>query len=92
MEVFLEERPRLVANVRNAVEINDSIALGRAAHALKGSVANFAARHALNAAIHLEEVAPGNDPAETNRALAKLEEELDKLSSVLASFELEKAA
>ena len=49
--VFLEDSPRLMAAVRQAVAEGDPGRLERAAHSLKGSVANFGARAASEAAM-----------------------------------------
>ncbi len=54
VRLFCEESPKLVAAVREAVERRDSRALERAAHTLKGSVSNFAARPATETALRLE--------------------------------------
>src|SRR5207248_10364829 len=42
-DLFLEDAPRLLAEIRDAISRKDAKALERAAHALKGSIANFGA-------------------------------------------------
>ena len=49
-EVFLEDQPRLIAALREAVARGNPERLRRAAHALRGAVVNFAARDAIAAA------------------------------------------
>src|SRR5262249_30315009 len=53
-ELFLRESPALVEAVANAVGKGDVSLLKTAAHALKGSVDNFAAPGAFDAALRLE--------------------------------------
>jgi len=50
LELFLAECPVLVSNVRKAIDASDATALRHASHALKGSVANFAAPRPFEAA------------------------------------------
>jgi CheY-like chemotaxis protein len=52
--LFLSDCPHRMAEIRNAIAERDATRLGHAAHALKGSVANFAAHRAVEAAKHLE--------------------------------------
>ena len=46
--LFLEDGPRAVAQIQQAIEQGDARRLESAAHALKGSVANFGARAAVS--------------------------------------------
>src|SRR5258705_8393020 len=41
IELFFEDSPRLVSEIRNAIESGESEKLERAAHSLKGAVAYF---------------------------------------------------
>ena len=52
--LFLDECPQRMAEIREAIARRDAAALEQAAHALKGSVANFGARAAIEAAHRLE--------------------------------------
>jgi two-component system, sensor histidine kinase and response regulator len=52
--IFLEEYPALIEEIRTAVGNQDAEQLERAAHTLKGSVANFGAQAATQAAYRLE--------------------------------------
>jgi CheY-like chemotaxis protein len=54
--LFLDECPRRLAEIRDAIDRKDGPGLQRAAHYLKGSVGNFGARHAAEAAGRLEQV------------------------------------
>src|SRR5690348_1804241 len=53
--LFLEEYPRELDDLRTAIRTGDAHMLERTAHGLKGSVANFGARAAVDAAFLLEQ-------------------------------------
>ena len=57
-EIFLDQCPEALHDVRAAVEANDHEALQHAAHSLKGSVGNFGAQQAFEAAYRLEQNGP----------------------------------
>jgi two-component system sensor histidine kinase/response regulator len=59
VETALDEAPRLLQAVRNAVECGDTDALCRAAHTLGGSIRNFGPTQASHCALELEAI--GND-------------------------------
>ena len=52
--LFLEDAPGLLNRVRDALSKGDAYALERSAHALKGSISNFGAKSAFDAALALE--------------------------------------
>jgi len=54
IETFWDECPRMMADLRNAVDHQSAAALSNAAHALKGAVANFGETSVLQAAAELE--------------------------------------
>jgi HPt (histidine-containing phosphotransfer) domain-containing protein len=72
-ELFLEEYPSMLAELRAASAQADAKAIERTAHGLKGSVANFGARTAVEAALRLEQLGREENLAEVERALASLE-------------------
>ena len=53
-ELFLEDGPDLLMQIREAIDAKDAGALQKAAHTLKGSVANFGAEEAVETAFRLE--------------------------------------
>jgi two-component system, sensor histidine kinase and response regulator len=55
-ELFLTEYPRLMAELRLAYDQGDAKQVERAAHGLKGSVANFGAKRAVDAAYQIEQL------------------------------------
>jgi len=52
--LFIEDYPNLINKIDNAINSKDSLALKKAAHTLKGSVANFSAQKAYEASYELE--------------------------------------
>jgi HPt (histidine-containing phosphotransfer) domain-containing protein len=75
--IFLADCPGMVSNIRKAIDASDATALRHAAHALKGSVANFAAPRPLEAARRLERMGIDGDLESASPALQEQEEALD---------------
>ncbi len=84
--VFLEESPRLLAQVRDALDRRDSRALERAAHSLKGCVGNFHAQAAYHSALRLELLAREGDLGEAETAYAALVNEMQRLMPALTAL------
>ena len=89
--LFLEEYPVLLLEIRQAVAAQDAEALQRAAHSLKGSVSNFGADAAYNAASMLEMMGRTLDLAHVERGLAELDEALQYIHPALLELALESA-
>ncbi len=81
--LFLDNCPRMLSDIRQAVADRDSRALERAAHALKGSVSNLSARAAFEAVLRLEEMSRKGDLTRAEDACAALEQEIERLKSAL---------
>ncbi|MBI3681394.1 MAG: Hpt domain-containing protein [Acidobacteria bacterium] len=79
-QLFLEEFPTQLEAVRAAVHARDSKALERSAHSLKGSVGNFGAAAAHQAALTLEMLGRKGDLSEADIAYLRLEVALDQLA------------
>jgi CheY-like chemotaxis protein len=60
-DIFQEECPRMLTEVREAVEAGDGASLRRAAHTLKGAVGNFGTGAAFKAAARLEGMGSSGD-------------------------------
>ncbi len=84
VQEFLRDCPRLLARIRDAIAAGDGEALARAAHSLRGSVANFAAKPALQAALELERIGDERDLTGAEGAYSILEKELGLLKRALA--------
>ena len=83
IEIFLEEYPALIAEIGSSVERHDAHALERSAHTLKGSIANFGARSATQAALDLELMGRRKDLRLAPAVIATLKSELQALHSAL---------
>jgi PAS domain S-box-containing protein len=88
VSLFLEDSPKQVAQIQEAILRGDSEALARAAHTLKGSIGNFAAKRAFAAAQRLEAASRSGDLRSVDDEfvtlgveLTLLDEELRKLLS-----------
>ncbi len=86
VDIFLSLLPELLSSIQSAVEGCDAQALKAAAHALKGTVSNFAAGPAFEAAERLEEMGRRGDVTEARSALRVLEEEIERLRLALADL------
>jgi CheY-like chemotaxis protein len=81
--LFLDDAPSLVEKIRAAVQSCDSSSLEKAAHALKGSVSNFCAQQAQEAAVRLEEIGRAGEAASAESALRCLEKSLNELQPLI---------
>jgi two-component system sensor histidine kinase/response regulator len=81
--LFLSEYPLLIQEIRLAIENGDTEALERSAHSLKGSVANFEARCAVDAAFRLEALGRNRSLDRVGPALADLEAAFESLNPEL---------
>jgi CheY-like chemotaxis protein len=83
IEVFLEENPRMLQEVRDAVGRNDAERLKIAAHTLKGAVGNFGAEAPVTAAQQLEIMGKTGTLAQAPETLDRLEASLARLVPAL---------
>lgn len=91
-ELFLEESPRFVSEIQTALKNNDIQSLTYAAHTLKGSVGNFAAPEAAEAARQLEHMGRKGELEGAGVILAQLEAALGRLQPALESLNALEAA
>lgn len=70
-----------------AVESGDAPALGRLAHGLRGSVANFSTGAAYRAAARLEEMAGAGELADAPLELRRLRRGLERLIGAMREFD-----
>lgn len=85
--LFLDEYPRALDEIHKALASGDSRALEHAAHGLKGSVANFGARAAVDAAFELEQFGKAGKLDQVAPALISLERALAGLHAELSSIQ-----
>jgi len=81
--LFLENYPLLLDGIHEAVRMRDAPALRNVAHTLKGSVSNFPAAEAFEAAQRLEKMAQSGELAEVDLAVEALEQAVQRLRPVL---------
>ena len=84
--IFVSECPRMISDIRNAVKDGDAEALQKAAHALKGSVSNFAAEAAVQAAQRLEMMGRTRAMSDASHAFKELEREIDRVREGLSAL------
>ena len=83
LEVYNEDCPQLISQMRDALSHQHSAALGAAAHTLKGLLSNFAAHPAVEAALKLEAMASHHELSGAEQALAVLENESNRVKVAL---------
>jgi PAS domain S-box-containing protein len=89
VDLFLEECPRLVNEIRVALDRKDAKAVERGAHSLKGCTSNLAAKMASEAALKLERLAHAGDLVTAESALPELEGQLVRLKPALIAVRAE---
>ena len=85
--LFLDEYPRELDEIRTALASGDAHTLERAAHGLKGAVANFGARAAVDAAFQLEQLGRAGKLEQVPAVLAELERTLACLHAELSAIQ-----
>ena len=83
VNLYLDDCPKLLDGIRGALERGDAHGLERAAHKLKGTVANFSARASYDAALRLEVMGRDGNLEQAREALGQLESALEQLRPVL---------
>jgi len=86
VETFLEGVPEHLRQIEEGLAAGDLEAVHRAAHALKGAVANFSAPGAFEAARALDDAARAGRAGELAPRFEELVAQLDKLGPALRSF------
>jgi len=81
--IFLADYPKQLAEIKTAIQVADAERLRRAAHALKGSVGNFAAKSAFATASKLETLGKAGNLDGAQGAYAALEGEMSQLTREL---------
>jgi two-component system sensor histidine kinase/response regulator len=72
-ELFIEDYPKAMEEIRHAADAGDAKGLERSAHGLKGSVSNFGAAAAVDAARALESMGRAHQLAEVQQVILSLE-------------------
>jgi HPt (histidine-containing phosphotransfer) domain-containing protein len=82
-ELFLDDYPKSLLELRQAIAAGDPKRVERSAHGLKGSVSNFGARPAVDAALQLETMGRTQKLVEEQQVLHSLELALAALRTEL---------
>ena len=77
--LFLEDYPSLITKIEHAIATSDANNLERAAHSLKGSIANFGSEAAYQASLDLEQIGRSKDLAKMHEAHARLVEVMNQV-------------
>jgi PAS domain S-box-containing protein len=83
VDLFMEDCPRTVDEIRAALDRKDAKAIERGAHSLKGCTGNLAAQMASEAAFNLERLARAGDLVDAESVLQELECQLERLKPAL---------
>ena len=86
IDVFLEDAPRHLGRVRQALDAADGASLYRTVHTLKGSASNFGAPEVVACALQLEADARADDFRAARSDFDLLEAQLQVLFADLAAF------
>ncbi len=86
VRLFLDDFPKLLTAIRAATERGDAQGVEQAAHKLKGSIANFAAPAAFDAALRLEVMGRGGHLDRATEALDQLASALEDLKPLLLNL------
>lgn len=81
--LFMNEYPKLLRAIKEAVVDEDTAEVRRNAHTLKGSAAVFGAQPAVDAAYRVETMGRSKDLADVDTAIRKLEYEIERLVPAL---------
>ena len=85
--LFLTSCPRLLESLRARLRDNDLAALGKAAHALKGSISNFTTDGPAKTALELERVCGQGRRDAAATTLQRLEREVERLIAAMKAFQ-----
>jgi HPt (histidine-containing phosphotransfer) domain-containing protein len=84
--LFMEDYPNVLAELRAAAARGDAQGVERAAHGLKGSVGNFGAQAAVDAAFQLEQMGRAGNLSRVREAIDALARALDALHPELKAL------
>jgi two-component system, sensor histidine kinase and response regulator len=87
--LFLENCEQLLSEIRHAFSNKDAELLERTAHALKGSISNFEAASAVQAALKLEMTGRSGDLTQAGPLIVQLENEVYRVREALTTLNKE---
>lgn len=84
--LFIDDCPNCMQSIRAAIDAGDPKALERAAHNLKGAVANFGAKNTVEAALKLEQMGRAGQIEGAEQAYSALSASLERLTPELVAL------
>jgi two-component system sensor histidine kinase/response regulator len=84
VEMFIEECPKYLSDMHEAVRGGNAKALEHSAHTFKGSVGNFSTTGAHESALHLEMLGKSGDLRGASEILTLLQEQLAQFTQMLS--------
>jgi HPt (histidine-containing phosphotransfer) domain-containing protein len=87
--IFLEDTPRLLANLYSGIRSGDKKTVERAVHTLKGATANISAKRLQQLSHHVQLMLKTNDVVHLEPFIEGFEENYEKLDQVLRGYLLE---
>lgn len=87
IDTFLEDAPKLIAEINTALSTNNADAFRRAAHSMKSNAATFGARQLADLAKELEMLGKENRLNETGDRLRALEVALESVRDELRDLQ-----
>jgi HPt (histidine-containing phosphotransfer) domain-containing protein len=78
-ELFMDDSASLIKRIQDSINSSDSNQLRKSAHTLKGSVSNFSAQKAFDAAFNLENIGQNNNLDNAESAFRELKSEIQNL-------------
>ena len=86
IELFLEDNPKNMAKIQEAILNNNTRDLERAAHTIKGSISNFSTGKAFETVFKLEKMGRDGEITNAEEIFSVLRNELQKLEAALNVF------
>lgn len=87
VQILLTSYPVQLEEMARAIELGDSVALGKRAHAFKGAISNFGAPIAYEIAKGLERMGREGEIDEAARALEELRNEMERIAQHLLDLD-----
>lgn len=85
-EMFIDDLPEQISNIKEAIHCHDSKALEKSAHKLKGALANFGEKAAWKTALRLEMMGRENRWNDIEETYGTLMREAKRLVNALREF------
>ncbi len=87
VEIFLDECPKMMAEIQASIELGDCTSIQRSAHAFKGAVGNMSAHKAHELSFKLETMGREENIEDIDRTYGELQSEVGRLEEALSTRE-----